>query len=68
MANNSPSKIAANRRYRDKTYDRIEIALPKGSREFYSQEAKKREMSVTSFFKLSIDEYIKNNPVEEKEE
>ena len=59
----SEAKIAANRRYRDKTYDRIEFAVSKGKREEYNQAAKVRGMSLAGLIKSSVEEYIENHPV-----
>ena len=60
----SEARIAANRRYRDKTYDQLSIAVPKGKREKYNQAAKVRGMSLAGLIKNSVEEYIENHPVE----
>ena len=56
------ARIEANRRYRDKAYDRISIDVKKGKREEYRQAAAVRGMSLAGFLQNGADEYIQNHP------
>ena len=48
----------AQARYTNKTYDRIEITVPKGDREKIVQAASAAGMSVNAFIKEALAEYI----------
>jgi len=50
------AQIEANKRFRKKSYDRIEITVPKGDREKIVQAA--AGMSVNAFIKEALVEYI----------
>ena len=52
------AQIEANKRFRKKTYDRIEITVPKGDREIIAQAAAAAGMSVNAFIKEAIDAQI----------
>lgn len=55
---NSAAKIAANNRYAAKTYDRINLAVPKGQKEIIQQIAKSRGESVNGFICKLIQKEI----------
>lgn len=63
----SQARLDANRRYREKAYDRISIDVKKGKRDEYRQAAEMRGMSLAGILQTSVEEYIKNHPVEGKE-
>ena len=63
----SKAQLAAQMRYNAKTYDRLEIQLKKGMKDFYKQEAKSRGVGVMELFRRGVEEYIQNHPVEGKE-
>lgn len=52
------AQIEANKRFRKKSYDRIEITVPKGDREKIVQAASAAGMSVNAFIKEALVEYI----------
>lgn len=54
----SKAQTAANRRYNLKTYDRIEITVPKGNREIIAHAAAAAGMSVNAFIKEAIEAQI----------
>ena len=54
------AQIEANKRFRKKSYDRIEITVPKGDREKIVQAASAAGMSVNAFIKEALAEYIAN--------
>lgn len=54
----SKAQTAANKRYNLKAYDRIEITVPKGSREIIAQAAAAAGMSVNAFIKEAIEAQI----------
>ena len=47
--------------YQKENYDRINLTVPKGQREYYKAEADKRGMSVSKLFTTAADEYIERN-------
>lgn len=55
---NSRAKIDANKRYNDKTYDRISIIVPKGDKEKISEYATKVGESVNAYINRAIAERI----------
>ena len=55
---NSAAKIAANNRYAAKTYDRINLAVPKGQKEIIQQIAKSRGESVNGLICKLIQKEI----------
>lgn len=60
---NTPAKIAANNRYTSKTYDRINLALPKGQKDVIMQYAQKSGQSLNGYIKQAILEKMeKENP------
>ena len=54
----APAQIEANKRFRKKSYDRIEITVPKGDREKIVQAASAAGRSVNAFIKEALVEYI----------
>lgn len=54
----SRAQTAASKRYNLKTYDRIEITVPKGNREIIAQAAAAAGMSVNAFIKEAIEAQI----------
>lgn len=65
---NSDARIQANNRYNAKTYDRINIAIPKGRKEIIRAHAEKHGESLNGFVGRAIDETIeRDNRTEEKE-
>ncbi len=52
------AQIEANKRFRKKSYDRIEITVPKGDREKIVQAAESVGMSVNAFIKEALAEHI----------
>lgn len=52
------AQIEANKRFRKKSYDRIEITVPKGDREKIVQAAESVGMSVNAFVKEALAEHI----------
>ena len=48
------AQIEANKRFRKKSYDRIEITVPKGDREKIVQAASAAGMSVNAFIKEAL--------------
>lgn len=53
---NSSAKIAANNRYTQKNYDRINLAVPKGQKEIIEKYAKINGKSVNGYIKEAIAE------------
>lgn len=57
MANkNSPAKIAANNRYSNNKYDRINLAVPKGQKDVIKKYADSRKQSINAFIISAIAE------------
>ena len=56
------AQIEANKRFRKKSYDRIEITVPKGDREKIVQAASAAGMSVNAFIKEALVEYTPAQP------
>ena len=52
------AQIEANKRFRMKAYDRIEITVPKGDKEKIVRAASAVGMSVNAFIKEALSEYI----------
>ena len=59
------AQIEANKRFRKKSYDRIEITVPKGDREKIVQAASAAGMSVNAFIKEALVEYIARKVADE---
>lgn len=55
------SATRAKNKYRDKTYDRMEIVLPKGKKEVFSIHAKERGESLNSFASRALDEAMQRD-------
>lgn len=58
MPNNSKARIEANNRYNAKAYDRINIAIKKGSKAKIQAHAESKGESLNGFIKRAIDETI----------
>ena len=56
MAKNSEARIKANNKYNDKTYDRINIAVPKGNKARLQEIANRYGLSVNGYLNRLIDE------------
>lgn len=54
----SQAQIDASGRYLAKTYDRINLFVPKGDREYYKQYAKDHNMSLNQLFITAVKKYI----------
>ena len=61
MAKNSEAKIAANRRYTEKAYDRISLLVKKGEREILQAHAAERGESVNGFINRAIKEAMERD-------
>lgn len=55
----SKTSAAVKKRYNDKTYDRIEIVVPKGQRETIKAYAAERGESVNAFINRLIEQEMK---------
>ena len=66
---NSKAKIAANNRYNAKTYDRINIAIPKGRKEKIKEVAESQGKTLNKFIieaiNLHVSRFIDGDPVSE---
>ena len=59
----SQARLDANRRYREKAYDRVSIVVKKGTRDEWKQAAAVRGMSLAGILQSGVEEYIANHPV-----
>lgn len=59
MENKKFDKIAYNNKFINKTYDRINLTMPKGKKDIVKQHAQTMGESVNSFINRAIDEKIK---------
>lgn len=70
---NSKARIAANNKYNEKAYDRINVAVPKGMKSEIGEHAKRIDGSVNSFVNRAIketmerDKLLKNQMQPEKQ-
>ena len=55
----SKTSAAVKKRYNDKTYDRIEIVVPKGQRDVIKAYAAERGESVNAFINRLIEQEMK---------
>ena len=56
---NSQARIDANNRYRNKMYDNLSVAIPKGTRDYYKAEALKLGYSsINKFIIAAMDHEI----------
>ena len=55
---NSKAKIAANNRYNEKAYDRINIAVPKGKKAIIKAHAESMGESINGYINKAIEEKI----------
>ena len=58
---NSKAKIAANNRYNEKAYDRINIAVPKGKKAVIKAHAESIGESINGYINKAIDEKIERD-------
>lgn len=58
---NSKARIEANNRYNAKTYDRINIAVPKGQKDIIKAHAESKGESINGFVNRAIDETIQRD-------
>ena len=61
MENKKFDKIAYNNKFINKTYDRINLTMPKGKKDIVKQHAQTMGESVHSFINRAIDETINND-------
>ena len=59
----SQARLDANKRYREKAYDRVSIDVKKGTRDEWKQAAAVRGMSLAGILQSGVEEYIVNHPV-----
>ena len=57
---NSASK--AKQKYNAKSYDRIQLMIPKGQGDQWKEEAKKQNMSLNAFVQEAVKFYLENYP------
>jgi len=55
---NSKARIAANNRYNEKAYDRINIAVPKGYKDRIIAITKPRKQTINGFIRELIDKAL----------
>lgn len=60
---NSSARIAANNRYNEKTYDRINLAIPKGDKARIQACAAKRGESVNTYVKNALYSRLEQDEV-----
>ena len=58
---NSKAKIAANNRYNEKAYDRINIAVPKGKKAVIKAHAESIGESINGYINKAIEEKIERD-------
>ena len=61
MENKKFDKIAYNNKFINKTYDRINLTMPKCKKDIVKQHAQTMGESVNSFINRAIDETINND-------
>lgn len=61
---NSKAKIEANNRYQAKTYDKVTVMLPKGTKEIVTNNAKKHGESLNAYLNRAILNQMKNEDTE----
>lgn len=61
---NSAAKIAANNRYSDKNYDRINLAVPKGQKDIIKKYADSIGLSINAFIISAVSEKMKQEKPE----
>lgn len=59
------SQIEASRRYLEKAYDRINLAVHKGDKEKYRQFAEAHHMSLNQLFITAVDNFIELSEISE---
>lgn len=61
---NKFNKVAYNNEFIAKTYDRINLTVPKGKKEIIKEHAQTKGESVNSFINIAIDEKIERDKLE----
>ena len=61
---NSKARIAANKKYNEKAYDRINVAVPKGMKEKIGEHAQNIDGSVNAFVNRAIKETMERDKKE----
>jgi hypothetical protein len=62
---NSQAKIKANRRYDEKTYDHLNIIIPKGHKDVIKEHAQRKGESVSAYVNRAIDTQMKQEDEQE---
>lgn len=57
------TSAAAKNRYNDKAYDRINLVVKKGLKEFYQQRAEAQGLSLNAYINKLLEEDTKKSPV-----
>ena len=57
------TSAAAKNRYNDKAYDRINLVVKKGMKEFYQQRAEAQGLSLNAYINKLLEEDTKKSPV-----
>jgi len=57
------TSAAAKNRYNDKAYDRINLVVKKGLKEFYQQRAEAQGLSLNAYINKLLEEDTKKFPV-----
>lgn len=60
---NSKARIAANNRYNEKAYDRINLAVPKGQKERIQAVAARQNLSINAYVGKLIDEALERENI-----
>lgn len=58
MPKNTQARIAANNKYNAKAYDRINIAVHKGTKDKIKEQAEKQGMTVNGYICMLIDKAL----------
>ena len=67
MAPATKARIDANRRYNEKSYDRIELKVPKGRKAELQEHAQLRGESLNGFVNRAIDHEVERDTQEDEE-
>ena len=57
------NKVAYTHEYSKRNYERINLTMPIGTKEKYRKIAESRGMSISRFFLVSAEEYVKNHDI-----
>lgn len=61
------NKVAYNHEYTKKNYEQINLTMPIGTKEKYRRIAESQGVSLSKFFLMCAEEYIKDNGLEGNE-